>query len=192
MNLGKRLKQEREKRGIEGKALAERVGMSQSRLNALEVRDSKTCEEAAALADVLGISLRWLVSGEGSPEDAEWPFPLVSRQRWNGLPEEGRGYVQAATNRALDDYAGVAAVDVPLQRTHAVESADSMAALARQAAAWIEATPPARRAELLAHWNSIRSLVAQGMQVQFTVAPTAAASPAADSPSPTAKRGRSR
>lgn len=121
-----------------------------------------------------------------------WPFPMVDRTRWEQLTPELRGYVQAATVRALEECIAAEAGHAwtPQAAAGALSAASEEA---RRAAVLIDTVPAERRGELLAHLNSIRSLVAQGMQVQFTVAPSAeASSQAAGSPSPTAKRGRSR
>ena len=57
MNLGGRVKQERERLKMSQPQLSEKVKMSQQRLGALESRDSKTSDCAVALADALGVSL---------------------------------------------------------------------------------------------------------------------------------------
>ncbi len=104
MNLGGRVKQERETRGWSQPQLASRIsGLSQQALAALESRDSKTSEFAVGLADALGVSLRWLISGDGRKDDTDWPFARVQRARWDACDDVDRGYVQAAINKALDE-----------------------------------------------------------------------------------------
>lgn len=103
MNLGGRVKQERERLKLSQPQLSEKVKMSQQRLGALESRDSKTSDCAGALADALGVSLRWLLTGEGRPTDKDWPFDRVRRARWDACDDADRGYVQGAVNKALEE-----------------------------------------------------------------------------------------
>ncbi len=96
--------QAREALGMSQTALAAAVGMSQQRLSLLEKRDSETSTAATKLADQLGVSLRWLLTGDGQPTDSDrWPFPRVKRERWDACDEGDRGYIQAAINKALDE-----------------------------------------------------------------------------------------
>jgi transcriptional regulator with XRE-family HTH domain len=85
---------------------ADGTALTQQNLDNLEKRDSKTAEAAPFLAEVFGVSLRWLLSGRGNPADTDWPFPRVKRERWDACGPEDRAYVQAAINRALDDCEG--------------------------------------------------------------------------------------
>jgi hypothetical protein len=64
--------------------------------------------------------------------------------------------------------------------------------MAHQAARWLDEAPESQRKELFALWDSVRGLVAHGMTVQITSGLPAPSSPAADAPSPSAKRGRNR
>lgn len=68
MALGQRLKQERERKKLSQKELADLVGTSQEAISAAERRDSKRSEFAAKMADVLGVRLEWLLTGEGARE----------------------------------------------------------------------------------------------------------------------------
>ena len=104
MNLGGRVKQERERLKLSQPQLAAKVdNMTQQALGALESRDSKTSDKAPALADALGVSLRWLLTGEGRSTDRDWPFDRVKRGRWDDCDDTDRGYVQSAVNKALDE-----------------------------------------------------------------------------------------
>lgn len=103
-HLGARLKEARKARGMEQTELAALVpGLTNQSISNLERRNSRTSEHAVQIADALRISLRWLLSGQGSRDDLEWPFPRVERSRWDACSEGDRGYVQAAINRALDE-----------------------------------------------------------------------------------------
>lgn len=110
MALGKRVEELRKARGLTQGRLADMTNgaISQQNLDRLEKRDARTSEAAPALADALGVSLRWLLTGEGAREATDWPFPRVSRSRWDALSTEDRAYVQGAINRALDECGAVA------------------------------------------------------------------------------------
>ena len=113
MALGARIKEERDNRGWTQTQLVNLVNerlpadfdgtLSQQALGALEKRDSTTSEFAVYLADVLGVSLRWLLTGAGRRTDLEWPFNRVDQARWDAADDTARGYVQSAMNRALDE-----------------------------------------------------------------------------------------
>lgn len=105
MALGKRVEELRKARGLTQGRLADMTSgaISQQNLDRLEKRDARTSEAAPALADALGVSLRWLLTGEGAREATDWPFPRVARSRWDALSTEDRAYVQGAINRALDE-----------------------------------------------------------------------------------------
>ena len=113
MNLGGRVAQERKARGLTQQQLADKVsprvvgdekgGLTQQALDRLEKRDSNKSEFAVGLADALGVSLRWLLTGAGNKAEGDWPFPRVQRGRWDACDDQDRGYVQAAMNRALDE-----------------------------------------------------------------------------------------
>lgn len=84
MALGARIKQVREQRGWTQTELAARVNrllaegdkpLQQQALDRLEARDSNKSEFSLQLADALGVSLRWLLSGQGDVEAVDWPFP---------------------------------------------------------------------------------------------------------------------
>lgn len=106
MALGQRVEELRKDRGWTQVQLCAAAGgaITQQNLDRLEKRDAKTSEAAPALADALGVSLRWLLTGEGRKTDTDWPFgSRVQRSRWDACTDEDRGYVQAAVNRALDE-----------------------------------------------------------------------------------------
>lgn len=107
MSLGKRVEDERKRRDWTQTQLASKVkGLTQQALDRLEKRDSKTSEHAVAIAEAMQISLRWLLTGNGQRDDADWPFGRVDRARWDACDDGDRGYIQAAFNRALDDCEG--------------------------------------------------------------------------------------
>lgn len=68
----------------------------------------------------------------------------------------------------------------------------TQSSMAHEVARWLDEAAPGQRDELYALWNSVRVLVAQGLLVQITAGLSAAASQAADSPAPSATRGRNR
>lgn len=104
--MGKRIEAERKARGWTQGQLAQKVDperFTQQALDRLEKRDSDTSSFVVQIADALGVSLRWLITGAGRKDEPDWPFPRVIRGRWDACDDQDRGYVQAAINRALDD-----------------------------------------------------------------------------------------
>src|SRR5690554_1187631 len=85
MALGKRLKEARTQADLTQGQLAERVGMTQAAIGALETRDSQRSSKAAELADALGVSLLWLVSGKG-------PMNAEEARNQQKLYDEGEAY----------------------------------------------------------------------------------------------------
>lgn len=66
MNLGKRIEKRLGELGWERNDLLRRVpGLTAQSLSALITRDSRRSEHDVAIANVLGVSLVWLVSGQG-------------------------------------------------------------------------------------------------------------------------------
>ncbi|MCU7845324.1 MAG: helix-turn-helix transcriptional regulator [Candidatus Thiodiazotropha sp. (ex Monitilora ramsayi)] len=65
MALGQRTKAERDAQGLTQEELAEKAGIKQQTLQALEKRNSRRSEHAAALAVALGVNLEWLIDGKG-------------------------------------------------------------------------------------------------------------------------------
>ena len=103
MNLGKRIESQRLALGWEHKDILARVpGLSQQSLSGLVTRDSKTSEHAFAIADALGVSARWLMTGVGPKDATDWPFQRVTRARWEAATPEDRAYIQGAVNKLLD------------------------------------------------------------------------------------------
>jgi ribosome-binding protein aMBF1 (putative translation factor) len=106
-NLGSRVAYWREKRGLSQIELSEKIsGLSQQALSALESRDSKTSEVAAQLADVLEISLYWLVSGHGKPEPQDWPFPGIERSRFDALSRDQQIEIQGLVRERIEKFEG--------------------------------------------------------------------------------------
>lgn len=103
--MGKRIEAERLAREWSQAKLAALVGngLTQQAIDRLEKRDSDKSEHVVGLADALGVSLRWLITGLGRKDDLEWPFPRVQQARWDACDDVDPGYVQAAVNKALDD-----------------------------------------------------------------------------------------
>lgn len=110
MSLGKRIQLVRLERGWEQADLVEAANgcISQQALSNLEVRDSKTSEHLFAVADALGVSARWLMTGEGDkfpPTEASIHtlFPLVSDDEWDSLDDRERGIIEAKLHSAFED-----------------------------------------------------------------------------------------
>lgn len=64
MALGKRVKEEREKRGWSQATLAAFAQVQQETISALERRDSKRSDYTHSLAAALGVSVEYLLTGE--------------------------------------------------------------------------------------------------------------------------------
>jgi hypothetical protein len=99
MAMGARIK---ELRGsMEQATLCAKIpGLTQQNLSNMEKRDSKTSEFAPAIADEFGVSLRWLLTGEGS-KTPEWPFKRVPHERIAALPAEELLVIEGALMMAL-------------------------------------------------------------------------------------------
>lgn len=120
MNLGKRILEVRKELEWEQSDLLERVGacqppganeLSQQALSNLEQRDSKTSEHLFAVADALGVSARWLMTGEGVKEAAtedsiQAVFPSIPDEMWDQLTERQKGMVEEKTRQAIDAILG--------------------------------------------------------------------------------------
>lgn len=120
MGMGKRIQEARDRRGWSTTKLAAEADaiyrrqpgidpaqtteyVTQQNISVMENRDSNKSDFAGAIAEALGVSLRWLVTGHGRSDDPDWPFPLINRRLWDACNDAERGYVQGAANRALSD-----------------------------------------------------------------------------------------
>ncbi len=65
MNLGGRIKAERKAKGWTQQQFADRTTAEQQAIQATEARDSKKSDHVQSIADALGISVSWLLTGEG-------------------------------------------------------------------------------------------------------------------------------
>jgi hypothetical protein len=63
---------------------------------------TRTSGFAVQIADALGVSLRWLLTGEGDREP-EWPFRRIDRRRIDRLSENERGFVKGVLAQAIRD-----------------------------------------------------------------------------------------
>lgn len=89
MALGKRLEEARKARGMTQQQLSDAAGMppdsGRQTIQIIESRDSNRTQYAAALAKAVGVSLGWLLTGEGQrdlPEAADFitgESPLIQR-----------------------------------------------------------------------------------------------------------------
>lgn len=82
--LGERIKHCREQRSLSGEVLARMVGVAQSTISKLETGETlfPSGEYLFPLADALGVSARWLVTGtepigaQDAPQNAQLPEDL--------------------------------------------------------------------------------------------------------------------
>lgn len=84
-------------------------GLRQATLSALIKRDSATSEFAIRIADRLGVSIRWLLDGEGAPDRLEWPFPGIDRAKFDALAPEAKLEIQGVVRERIDAMAPRAA-----------------------------------------------------------------------------------
>lgn len=83
MNLGKRVYQRRHELGMTMSELAEKVGMSHSSISVMESRDQRSSQHVNKIAEVLGLSVEWLLTGEGLKEISSKIFALpVIPMKW--------------------------------------------------------------------------------------------------------------
>jgi transcriptional regulator with XRE-family HTH domain len=70
--LGRRVRTARNALGLSGRALDDKAGITPGHTSSIElgVRRTVTADTAAALARALGVSLDWLISGEGEGPSA--------------------------------------------------------------------------------------------------------------------------
>lgn len=64
MNLGGRLKKRRLETGLSQSEIAEKIGIQQGTIGLIERRDQKSTEHAPKIAEILGVRLEWLLTGE--------------------------------------------------------------------------------------------------------------------------------
>lgn len=112
MALGARITEARTAAGLDQQPLCDRVNgcwhaglrekrLTQQALSNLETRDSLTSEFAVRIADALGVSIRWLLDGQGDRRALDWPFPLLDRSLFDDLDESQKGYVQSKMEDAI-------------------------------------------------------------------------------------------
>ncbi|WP_286810807.1 XRE family transcriptional regulator [Marinobacter sp. UBA2678] len=97
MALGKRLREARLAAGLSQSELAERVGMTQAAIGALEKRDSKNSSKLLALASALRVRTEWLATGDGQMAESISdrvirdlpPRPPINPKRPGGARPEG-------------------------------------------------------------------------------------------------------
>ena len=100
MNLGGRLRQARERRGLTQEQLAVLAHTNQANISALESRDSKKAELLFEFAEALGVNPRWLLTGSGDSwlDKDQAPRPdTPAEQFWNRYKRANK-----ATRQAID------------------------------------------------------------------------------------------
>lgn len=110
MNMGKRIRSEREALGWKQGRLSDATNgvVSQQAIQVLEARDSKTSEFLFVLADALGVDARWLMTGEGpkTPQHTfsiEMVLPSIKQTDWNSLSERQRVLLEGRWGRDVED-----------------------------------------------------------------------------------------
>jgi len=110
MALGKKLKEARLAAGMSQRELAERIGMTQAAVAALEKRDSKQSTKVLELASALSVSVAWLLSGENPKElkNTREGAPGFSGHvdAWEGQAPLAEGEVELPLFREIELSAG--------------------------------------------------------------------------------------
>lgn len=105
MALGARIKEARDAIPLDQAELCSKIdGLTQQSLSNLETRDSRTSEYALRIADALGVSIRWLLDGDGVRDEPEWPFPDIERARFYRLTPNERIEVQAVARERIEKF----------------------------------------------------------------------------------------
>jgi transcriptional regulator with XRE-family HTH domain len=103
MALGARIKQRMTTQNLQQSDVIAKVeGLTQQNLSNLITRDSLTSEYAIRIADALGVSVRWLLDGQGRHDEPEWPFPGIERARWVALSNDHKLEIQGVVRERID------------------------------------------------------------------------------------------
>lgn len=104
MNFGDRVKEERESRGWTQDHLAQRAGIKQQNIHAIESRSSKRSEFAPMIAEALGVELEWLMTGRG-PKHSGQIAERMSRYSVGRLIPVLNTVQAGSPKEMIDDYA---------------------------------------------------------------------------------------
>lgn len=118
MALGKRLKQARDRRGLNQSELAAAVNQllgkddkksTQQNIAALEERDSNKTEHAYFIALALDVSLVWLLTGRGSMEQVSEAtvadlLPGLNVSNLAKIPSEKRAFLAGRLDREIEKW----------------------------------------------------------------------------------------
>lgn len=86
--IGKRVKQRRTELGLSQKMLGRQINTTQGAIFKIE-RGAAT-RHLPALAKALGVSIDWLVYGEGEASSRCWPFEVSRLKDFESLPPDKR------------------------------------------------------------------------------------------------------
>jgi transcriptional regulator with XRE-family HTH domain len=97
---GQRIRQAREARDLSTREAAKLIGIGKSTLSEIENGDSKfpSAEVLFRMADVLGVSARWIVFGEDGEMHIPTPEESQLLDAIRELPEESRVLVASLIN----------------------------------------------------------------------------------------------
>ena len=118
MTLGQRILDRLKELGKNQAWLCTKIeGLEIGTLNALVQRKSKNSSFALVIAKELGVSLEWLVTGQGNKETngrrasppetqesalSDWPFARISKDRFMSLSETQRAFIEGAVLVMVD------------------------------------------------------------------------------------------
>ncbi len=86
MALGQRVAQRRKELGLTMEEVANQVGVSQAAINNMEKRDARSSKNVERLAEILGVGVEWLLTGEGLKEISSkiYALPVIPMHWLNG------------------------------------------------------------------------------------------------------------
>lgn len=109
-----RLKDARREKGFTQREVAERAGISQPTYSALEGKDGTGSKHLPKIAEVLGVRVRWLYSGEGPRYKGELELTETEEDMiamWRSFPESSRRLILAQFRGLLAQDSGGAPPD---------------------------------------------------------------------------------
>jgi transcriptional regulator with XRE-family HTH domain len=102
MNIGQRIREEREAQGMKQGELATKAGIAQATLSELESGKNTSSVFLASIADVLGVNPRWLETGRGTKHAnkgfSNTELALIAAHR--AATDEGRLFIEMAASQA--------------------------------------------------------------------------------------------
>lgn len=109
-----RLKDARREKGLTQREVADRAGISQPTYSALEGKDGTGSKHLPKIAEVLGVRVRWLYSGEGPRYKGDLELTEAEEDiiaMWRSFPDDSKRLILAQFRGLLAQDAGDAPPD---------------------------------------------------------------------------------